>query len=74
MKGFFRFMAGSSGRLVRIIAGVALISWGYNYTGGINWWPIIIGLVPLSAGIFDFCVFAPLFGYPFSGKQLRALM
>jgi len=32
----------------------------------------IIGLVPLAAGIFDFCVFAPLFGAPLSGARIRA--
>jgi len=32
----------------------------------------IIGLVPLLAGLFDFCVFAPLFGAPLSGPQIRS--
>jgi hypothetical protein len=27
--------------------------------------------VPLAAGLFDWCVFAPLFGLPFVGKRLR---
>jgi hypothetical protein len=27
--------------------------------------------VPLLAGVFDFCIFAPLFGAPFSGKAIR---
>jgi hypothetical protein len=31
----------------------------------------IIGLVPLLAGLFDRCVFAPLFGLPFDGERLR---
>jgi hypothetical protein len=32
----------------------------------------IVGLVPLAAGVFDFCVFAPLFGNPMSGPKIRA--
>jgi hypothetical protein len=32
----------------------------------------VVGLVPLVAGVFDFCVFAPLFGDPLSGAQIRA--
>jgi len=27
---------------------------------------------PLLAGLFDFCVFAPLFGAPPSGPKIRA--
>jgi hypothetical protein len=33
---------------------------------------VLIGLVPLVAGLFDFCVFAPLFGCPMSGPKIRA--
>jgi len=32
----------------------------------------VIGAVPLLAGLFDFCVFAPLFGAPLSGPAIRA--
>jgi len=28
--------------------------------------------VPFLAGLFDVCVFAPLFGNPFQGKAIRA--
>lgn len=72
MKSTFRFLASGTGRLTRIVAGLALILWGFFYPSGTNWILIIIGLVPLLAGIFDFCVFAPLFGYPFKGSSLRA--
>jgi hypothetical protein len=40
--------------------------------GGIWGWILaIVGLVPLLAGLFDRCVFAPLFGLPFVGPSLR---
>jgi hypothetical protein len=31
----------------------------------------VIGLVPLLAGLFDVCVFAPLFRNPFKGPEIR---
>jgi hypothetical protein len=73
MNPFITFMASSTGRIVRIVAGLALVVWGWlglsGTTGAIV---TIIGLVPLVAGIFDFCVFAPLFGAPLSGPKIRA--
>jgi len=70
--GFARFMASAVGRLLRIVAGIALIGLGLWVVGGT--WGIIlavVGLVPLVAGIFDFCVFAPVFGGPFLAKDIR---
>lgn len=58
MKGFFWFIASSTGRVVRAAAGVVLIL-------------AAVGLVPLAAGLFDWYVFAPLFGLPFVGLSLR---
>jgi hypothetical protein len=75
--GFASFMASAFGRGVRIIAGLALIGGGLalafgnvNTTLGVAL--AIVGLVPLAAGMLDFCVFAPLFGAPFSGSRIRA--
>jgi hypothetical protein len=33
----------------------------------------VVGLLPLVAGLVDVCVFAPLFGAPFSGAKVRAM-
>ena len=72
MKGFFGFIASPTGRFVRIVAGLALILVGLLAVGGIWGWILaIVGLVPLLAGLFDRCVFAPLFGWPFAGPRLR---
>jgi hypothetical protein len=72
MKGFFRFIASPGGRMIRIVAGLILIAIGLWLVQGIGGWIlIIIGLVPLAAGVFDWCVFAPLFGLPFVGPRLR---
>ena len=56
MTSFFGFMASAAGRITRIVAGVVLIIAG----------------VLLAAGALDVCVFAPLFGRPFTGARLRA--
>jgi len=56
-----------------IVAGIALVAWGWFGLGGTTGTIVaIVGLVPLIAGLFDFCVFAPLFGAPLSGPKIRA--
>jgi hypothetical protein len=73
MNPFVRFMASTAGRIVRILAGLALIAWGLLGLGGTTGTIVaVVGLVPLLAGMFDVCIFAPLFRNPISGKQIRA--
>ena len=73
MNPVIKFLASTTGRLVRGAAGLALIAWGLWGLGGTAGIIVaVIGLLPLAAGVFDFCVFAPLFGAPFSGPQIRA--
>jgi hypothetical protein len=72
MKAVFRFLAGPAGRLLRVVAGLVLIVVGIVVVkGAIGWILAIVGLVPLTAGVFDWCFFAPLFGLPFVGPSLR---
>ena len=73
MNPFCTFMASAAGRIVHIVAGVALIVggvWGLGGATGII--VAVVGAVPLLAGLLDFCVFAPLFGCPMSGPRIRA--
>jgi Protein of unknown function (DUF2892) len=73
MNPFIKFMASTSGRIVRIVAGLALIAWGLAGIHGMGGIILaVVGLVPLAAGVFDFCVFAPLFGAPMSGPKIRS--
>jgi hypothetical protein len=73
MNPFIKFMASTAGRITRIVAGIVLIAWGLMGIGGTTGVVLtIVGLVPLLAGLFDFCVFAPLFGAPLSGPGIRA--
>jgi hypothetical protein len=72
MNAFFSFIASPAGRGIRAIAGGILIGVGLGAVRGVAGWVLaIVGLVPLGAGLFDKCVFAPLFGLPFSGPSLR---
>ena len=73
MNPFVTFMASPTGRLTRIVAGAALIVLGLFGLGGATGTVIaIVGLLPLVAGLGDFCAFAPLFGAPMSGPRIRS--
>ncbi len=74
MNPVFKFLASPAGRITRIVVGILLIAWGFfgNMTPWVGYLLMVIGLVPLLAGVFDFCVFAPLFGAPLSGPKIRA--
>ena len=72
------FMSSAAGRILRIVAGLALIGGGvYLIVSGSNVAVgiilTVVGLLPLAAGLADVCIFAPLFGAPFSGAKVRAL-
>ena len=72
MNPFVKFMASPAGRITRVVAGIVLVALGifmHSLGGTIV---AIVGLVPLLAGLFDFCVFAPLFGAPMSGPKIRS--
>jgi len=72
MNPFVKLMASTTGRLVRIVAGIALMAWGLlgiQGTGGMV--VAVVGLLPLVAGLFDFCIFAPLFEAPLNGPKIR---
>jgi hypothetical protein len=66
---FAAFMAGPTGRLLRTVAGVVLIAWGWTMrpdTSGVVL--MVIGLAPLMAGVLNICLIAPLIGAPLSGR------
>lgn len=73
MNPLIKFLASTPGRITRVVAGIVLVAWGLMGLGGTTGIIVaIVGLVPLVAGLFDFCVFAPLFGAPLSGPKIRA--
>ncbi len=68
-----RFLGSQPGRIVRIVAGLALIATGVLAGGA---WLVlaVVGLLPLAAGVFDLCVLGPLFHLPFIGPRFRQAM
>lgn len=73
MNPIVKFLASPAGRITRIVAGIVLVIWGLYGIPGIGGIAVaLVGVIPLAAGLFDFCVFAPLFGAPFSGRKIRA--
>ena len=71
-RAFAVFMASAAGRLLRVVAGLAIIAWGWSrhdQTVGIVL--MVVGLVPLLAGVFNVCLLAPFLGTPFGGKDAQ---
>ncbi|CAN5909282.1 hypothetical protein BH11GEM1_BH11GEM1_09380 [soil metagenome] len=69
-RAFARFMASAVGRALRVVAGVALIAWGWsNHQTTTGVVVMLVGLVPLLAGVFNVCLIAPIIGAPFAGKS-----
>ncbi len=70
---FVFFLASNTGRIARIMGGLALVVLGrFGLSGMTALVVMLLGVVPLLAGTFDFCVFAPLFSAPLSGPKIRA--
>ena len=71
--GFVNFMISIAGRLLRVVAGVAII-WIALHSLQSPWSYIVaaIGLVPIAAGLLNFCLLGPLFSADFWGRPKRA--
>ena len=68
---FVSFMRSGAGRGLRIVAGGAIVAGiAIGATGGTIL--AIVGVVPLAAGVFNVCLFAPLFGLDFAGHKRTA--
>ncbi|TSA11577.1 MAG: DUF2892 domain-containing protein [Betaproteobacteria bacterium] len=62
---------GGVDKILRIVAGLALLSLILILEGNARWWGLA-GLVPLSTGLFNFCPLYTLFGLntcPITGKS-----
>lgn len=71
---FAKFMNSTQGRILRIVGGLALIGGGLIAVGGVPGLTVAaLGLIPLAAGLLDFCVLAPVLSVPWSGAKIRAM-
>jgi hypothetical protein len=72
MNQFIHFMASPAGRILRIIAGSAIIAYGLLLTGGTDGKIVAaIGLLPILTGALNVCLVGPLIGRPLSGSKLN---
>jgi len=71
--GFSRFINSATGRIFRLVAGIAFLVIGYVYRD--HWLGVVSmvwSILPLSAGALDLCYISALLGGPISGKKIRS--
>jgi hypothetical protein len=67
-----KFMTSGAGRAARIVLGLAVLSIGVFAVKGIPGTIMaVVGLVPISGGLFDFCLIGFALGYPLNGEAAR---
>lgn len=69
---FVTFMTGNTGRLLRVIVGIVLMTIGLlvvkDTLGTVM---SVVALIPIAGGLLDFCVIGAVLGYPFRGAAAR---
>ena len=69
---FVKLMTGPSGRVGRILLGLLILGLGQFVVRGTPGLVMsLVSLVPMSGGIFDFCLIAKALGYPLDGAAIR---
>lgn len=68
--GIARWMAKPAGRAIRVVAGGVLIGVGISRHDSTGVVLMVVGLVPLIAGVSNVCVLAPALSCPFRGSRL----
>ena len=69
---FVTFMTSNQGRIMRIIAGIVLMSIGlFVIKDTLGTILALIALIPIAGGVLDFCVAGFMMGYPFRGAKAR---
>lgn len=66
---FVNFMLSTAGRLLRIAMGIGIVWLGLSQLP-VPWSYVVaaIGLVPIAAGLFNFCLLGPLFAVDLWGR------
>jgi len=69
---FIKFMTSGMGRGARIVLGLVIMSLGlFVVQGMLGTILAVVALVPISGGIFDFCMIGFAMGYPLKGEEAR---
>jgi len=69
---FIKFMTSGMGRGARIVLGLVIMSLGLFVVQGMFGTILaVVALVPISGGIFDFCMIGFAMGYPLKGEEAR---
>ncbi len=67
--GFVHFMRSAAGRLLRIAAGSIIIWLGLTQLEApASWIVALIGIVPIAAGVFNFCLLGSFFNVDLMGR------
>lgn len=69
---FVAWMSKPAGRILRIVAGIILIGVGLYFQTFWGYVVAVVGVVPVLAGVFNFCLIGPLLGAPFRGSRSLA--
>ena len=67
---FAEWMSKPAGRILRIVAGLILIGVGLYFQTFWGYAVAVVGVVPVLAGLFNFCLIAPALGAPFRGHRV----
>ncbi|MBK9748953.1 MAG: DUF2892 domain-containing protein [Chloroflexi bacterium] len=69
---FVTFMTGNTGRMLRIIAGIILMTVGVLVVKDTLGTVLsVVALIPIAGGLLDFCIVGAVLGYPFRGAAAR---
>lgn len=70
---FAEFMPTPLGRGLRVVFGGLLIYVGLNMIQGVAGTVVaLLGIVPITTGLLNLCILAPLLGVPFRGSSRPA--
>ena len=65
-----RFLFSPAGRIIRAVAGIAVLLWAFYGLAGIGRdIAVVVGVVLILAGVINFCGLSPLLGGPFMSKR-----
>jgi hypothetical protein len=61
---FLSFMNTSTGRMIRVVAGIVILVAGVLLGGGVGAALAVFAVLPIATGVFGLCPINPLFGQP----------